>query len=247
MNCKIFVINLDSNLERLNFMKKQCDRLGLEFERIAAIRGRDLTVEQRKECYSIEANTRSYDSLLTDGEIGCYLSHIHCWQKIIEEDLECALILEDDAELLDTLPMYVEKLIKNNKLWDYVELSHGSKIRPAQKLYALGDQLQLATRLRLNSTTTAQLVSYQGAQKLLKSSKPIKRPVDIDLQFWYEKSLRCFSVSPFPVKSADFESDISAMGRKSRGSSLYKRLVWQTKHKWNLRRYKNQLLELPFL
>lgn len=246
MNSKTFVINLDSNPERLHSITKQCERLGLSFERISAIRGRDLTLDEKDNVYQVDANKQSYDSLLTDGEIGCYLSHIHCWKKIVDEELDYALILEDDAELLDSLPKYISELEKKITLWDYIELSHGSKVRSACQSYSLDNGLAWVKRLRLNSTTTAQLVSYQGAKRLLSSATPIKRPVDIDLQFWYEKSIRCFSVEPFPVRTADFASDINAMGRKSRNSSLYRRFIWQTKHKINLRRFSKQLMDMPF-
>ncbi|WP_367278723.1 glycosyltransferase family 25 protein [Malikia sp.] len=33
---------------------------------------------------------------LTAGELGCFLSHLRCWQLLVERDLDCALILEDD-------------------------------------------------------------------------------------------------------------------------------------------------------
>ena len=246
MHSKIFVINLDSNPERLDSITKQCERLNLSFERVSAIRGRDLTPDKKNNIYQVGINKQSYDSLLTDGEIGCYLSHIYCWQKMIDEQLDYALILEDDAELSDLLPTYISKLENKIALWDYIELSHGSKIRAACQSYSLGSGLEWVKRLRLNSTTTAQLVSYQGAKRLLSSALPIKRPVDIDLQFWYEKSIRCFSVYPFPVKTAPFASDISAMGRQSRNSSLFRRLIWQTKHKLNLRRFSDKLMDMPF-
>lgn len=35
---------------------------------------------------------------MTSGALGCWRSHANAWKKIIEEDIQTALILEDDAD-----------------------------------------------------------------------------------------------------------------------------------------------------
>ena len=39
------------------------------------------------------------NTFLTKRELGCYLSHRDCWIKIINNNLSCALILEDDLNI----------------------------------------------------------------------------------------------------------------------------------------------------
>lgn len=209
MNFKIFVINLDTSVERLASIQESCDRLDLKFQRVSAVLGSDLGKEEKAKVYNLRDNLQKYDKVLNDGEIGCYLSHGKCWTKIIEDELDYALVLEDDAILNDELPLYIEKLAASCHEWDYIKLSHGSKIKPVIESLDLGDGLFLQKSLKLNSTTTGQFISFRGAEKLLSSAFPISRPVDIDIQHWYEKSLRCFTVSPFPVQNHDFISEIN--------------------------------------
>ncbi len=209
MKFKIFVINLDNSSDRLFSIRESCDRIGLSFQRVSAVRGSDLGSEEKAKVYNLKNNLEKYDKVLNDGEIGCYLSHAECWKQIIEDELDYALVLEDDAILTDELPLYIEKLAASCLEWDYIRLSHGRKVKPVIDSLDLGDGLSLQKLLKLNSTTTGQFISFRGAEKLLLSALPISRPVDIDIQHWYEKSLRCFVVNPFPVLNHDFESEIN--------------------------------------
>ena len=67
-----------------------------EFERVNAIDGSKLKHNELKHHYDVDLNRRQYHSVLTLGEIGCYLSHRKVWQKIVDEHLDFALVLEDD-------------------------------------------------------------------------------------------------------------------------------------------------------
>ncbi|WP_412504006.1 glycosyltransferase family 25 protein [Shewanella indica] len=227
MNFKILVINLESSADRLVSMQEQCARLGLTFERVPAVRGSELLPEKKAEVYDIEANIRKYDRLLNDGEIGCYMSHVLCWEKVISDDLDFALILEDDAILTDDMPKYLDKLAESFREWDYIKLSHGSKQKKDVAAVDIGDSLMLGLCLKLPSTTTGQLVSRDGAKKLLQYAFPIARPIDMDIQYWYEKSLRCFVARPFPVLNGDFGSEINKVTDRRYVEKNRGRRIWQ--------------------
>lgn len=48
---------------------------------------------------------RTYHSELISGAIGCYLSHIRIYKKIVEDNIPYAIIFEDDVRFLD--PEYI--------------------------------------------------------------------------------------------------------------------------------------------
>jgi len=77
----------------------------------------------------------------------------------------------------------------------------------------LGEGVQLHKVAKLPASTCSQFVSQVGAQKLLKHSLPIARPVDVDVQHWFERELRCFVVSPPVAAPAGFESEIDMLGQ----------------------------------
>lgn len=89
-NYRVFVINMDRDVARRDWIQRQLDEQNIAFERFAAVDGKQLNTVQR--AYH-QAATRSH---LSTAEIGCLLSHLQVWQAFLESDAEYALILEDD-------------------------------------------------------------------------------------------------------------------------------------------------------
>lgn len=91
----IFVINLDRRIDRRKLISKRLAKLGLKWERISAVDGNDPDlvdkVDWRKHRY--------YTQLLPPqkGAIGCYFSHRSVWERIVKDNIEQALVLEDDV------------------------------------------------------------------------------------------------------------------------------------------------------
>jgi glycosyl transferase family 25 len=246
MSFKIFVINLDSSVDRIESMQAQCNELGLVFERISAVRGKNLSSDEKAAVYNRAVNLAKYDKELNDGEIGCYMSHARCWEQIVAQDIDYALILEDDAILTPEIKGFIAKLADSTQEWDYIKLSHGRKPKNILNAIDLGDGLSLGQCIKLPSTTTGQLVSLAGANKLLEHAYPIARPIDIDIQFWYEKSLRSFVVRPFPILNGDFGSEINQVTDRRQVDRRQFARIWQkVKFEINLFLKRGRLGVLP--
>ncbi|WP_148245153.1 glycosyltransferase family 25 protein [Enterobacter asburiae] len=101
---RIFVISLKRSYERRKSIEERLTSLGLEYEIFTAIDGRllsdsELILFTKKTNYAIEP-----------GEIGCSLSHVSIYAKMVAENTSSALILEDDAILFDDLPTVLHSL-----------------------------------------------------------------------------------------------------------------------------------------
>jgi glycosyl transferase family 25 len=246
MKCKVFLINLDNSTERFTFMDEQLKQLGVEYQRISAVYGKDLHDIDIAKVYDPQTNLQKYDKKLNLGEIGCYLSHVQCWQMIIEQQLDYALILEDDSILDPALMTVIQHINNLSADWDYIKLCHGRKPKGIVKSIVLDDRFSLSTCLKLPASTRGQCVSFAGAQKLLATAYPIARPVDIDIQFWFEKQLRCFVVRPFPVIGTDLDSDINRQGRRTHVERHHLLRIWQkVKFELKLLKHKQHLPSLP--
>jgi glycosyl transferase family 25 len=211
----IFVINLDGSTERLRNVEKQLSKYELSFERISAVDGRLMNKAQLNEHYCEHTNKVSYYKILTAGEIGCYLSHRKAWQQIVERKLPAAIILEDD--FVCEYPLGdVQTFVQLQQSFDYIKLSdHPGRKRKTRVLQRIG-QSDFVSFDKVPARTCAQLVSYEGALKLLKASEKFGRPIDIDLQYWWEKKIKVRGIKPFPFAPApDVASDISAMQSRS--------------------------------
>ncbi|WP_267523544.1 glycosyltransferase family 25 protein [Campylobacter sp. MG1] len=95
---KFFIINLEQDIEKRQKITALCESLGLNYEIIKAVYGKALSEDEIKQnTYPKEEQLKLFKRTLSLGEIGCAMSHRLCYQKIIEQNLEDAIILEDDA------------------------------------------------------------------------------------------------------------------------------------------------------
>lgn len=222
MQPPIFVINMKSSQDRWQFVSSQLAELGLEYQRMEARIGSQLSAQQREQVYCALNNKLKYHRDLTPGEIGCYYSHVSCWKAIQEQGLKWALILEDDVVLDKQLPQALHELAKLDN-WDVIRLSNDRNV-PAAHTQRLGGEFTLVSYYRVPNCANGYLVSASGVEKLLRRF-PFYRPVDIDLQFHSEVNLTLLGISPAVVSSVqDFGSDIQQQnqGKHSNHSSLWR-------------------------
>jgi len=137
---------------------------------------------------------------MTSGELGCYLSHVRVWQKIVDEQLDYGVILEDDILLQDHIQQGLETIKDIQQPWDLIKLAEEPVKRKAVHQIPIGD-FSLITYNKIPSRTCAQAISLSGAQKLLATSANINRPIDIELQYWWESQLNVFGLKPYIVKA----------------------------------------------
>ncbi|XQF91667.1 glycosyltransferase family 25 protein (plasmid) [Pseudoalteromonas espejiana] len=120
----IFVINLARSTKRLIQTTERLSAVNLTFKRIDAIDGNNLTVKQKKYLnYSSQLNKQKYHYALSNGQIGCYLSHRKAWQKIVDEKLKYAIVLEDDFYIDDSIHDAIKNIEQLNQPWQLIKLA----------------------------------------------------------------------------------------------------------------------------
>ena len=215
MNVKIFLINLDRSTERLEKAAQQLNRLNVPFERVSAVDGSKLTGAEIDAAFDTEQAERRTAYNLTIGEIGCHLSHVECWRRIITDKLDFAIILEDDLVLDDQFPHAIgaiEQFTHSNE-WDYIKLANPFKKRPYQTRTAL-DRFTLVNYPKAPTGTVAQAVSFQGAETLLSHRPPFFRAIDVDLQWEWELGIKVQGLVPYVANVSDAESEIQQMAQR---------------------------------
>lgn len=96
---KTYVVNmLKDESKRTNMIEQLESYPELDYEIFAAIEGRKLSSIQRAECISPKFKER-YGKIATLPAAGCSLSHYEIYKSIVEQGINYALILEDDAIL----------------------------------------------------------------------------------------------------------------------------------------------------
>ncbi|WP_438865508.1 glycosyltransferase family 25 protein [Neptunicella sp.] len=223
---KTLLINLVHSKERLAHSSDSLKQAGIEFERIEAVNGNALATNGLIPNYSATLNNRTYHKDLNYGEIGCYLSHRKAWQKIVDEGLNFAVILEDDFSLTGDLTKAIEIAKTTHHQWDYIKLAGHRRTRHPIHIQNI-DDMQLVTYGKLPSQTCAQLVSLAGAKKLLAKSEQFGRPVDVDIQHWWEADLQVYGLLPYAITSKEaFGSEIDRISRRRETSQRPFQKIW---------------------
>ena len=172
---RIFVINLDRAPERLAHMKALLDSLRLAFTRVPAVDGKSLTADETNRW--IDGEPKFYP--LGPGEIGCFLSHRQCWQRVVREGLDHAVIFEDDI-VIGTEP----HAVLTSSDWipadaDVVKMDTARRKTFVDRRATAVVGSRSVTRLRgMHAGGAAYAVSQAGARKLVQLSEGFCDPVD---------------------------------------------------------------------
>lgn len=175
---KIYVINLKESTERRVRITRQLSELGLPFEIVDGVRGADLSEAERRAQYSDVRFRRKYGRTATNGEIGCSLSHVAVYRKVIAAKLPFALVLEDDAwltpdlvQILTSLETTYRPSDKTLVLLSPVSAMSGSSFRPLTCGY-------VACPVRRAMLSHAYVVTAESAVALLHRLAPVNEVAD---------------------------------------------------------------------
>lgn len=208
---KVFVVNLEKDTEKKKLIEKQCKRQGFDFEIIKAVNGNELS----KETLSAEVYEYGKEHL-TKGEIGCALSHKIIYKKIADENLDFALILEDDAiinEKTNNLFKKLEKIIDRNK----------NQVLLMQK----SSQFFLNRKIKIDAEyefyeawnpkcTHGYMITNKAAKTILKINTPIIREADHWLSFYQLSLLKVYCLNKNLITSRDEDKEASNIEKERR-------------------------------
>jgi glycosyl transferase family 25 len=192
------VINLDRSPDRLQRIAGRLKALGMTWERLAASDGRLLDLNDPALVDHAEFGRRHGKHPLA-GELGCYLSHVRAIRRLLESKADVSLILEDDAQLLDSLPGVVSGLMQCCADWDLVKLSGVHRGHP-KRLRSLGDQHDLVVMLTRCTTSGAYMINRHAAQILADRLLPMRIPFDHEFDRGWHWGLKVRYAKPYPVE-----------------------------------------------
>ena len=179
------VINLNRSHERLQKISARLNELNIDFERVEAFDGLNLSDEEYKALtfpYNHPCRVR-FTRELTKGEVGCFISHRKCWQKLVESNENYAVILEDDLYISDEAIQFLENL---NWLPKEIGLIRLSSFYSANNRLYVKEKSVLTTQkdysvaktLRYAIGTQCYIISKEYAQRAIEMSEKFECPVD---------------------------------------------------------------------
>ncbi|MFY0693322.1 MAG: glycosyltransferase family 25 protein [Paracoccaceae bacterium] len=212
---KTFVIHLARATGRRARVGELLRQSPYAAEILDACDGAQLSAEERDAVYpGRDLHEPRYPFALSDGEIGCFLSHRRAWARIVSEDLPYAMILEDDVEIdagtfaaaVSLSAAWIDKL---GVIQFQVRKLKGPSLSVAEDKQAR-IVLPEVTPLR----TSAQMVSQTAARTLLAATEQFDRPVDTFLQMRWDTGVKLHCVVPSGVFDRTAETGGSTISRK---------------------------------
>ena len=212
----IYVINLDRDTERLASVRGNLAALGLTFERVPAVLGKE--IPNWEDLIDLPAYAwRNRLDIPRPGEVGCYLSHLKAMETFLRTDAPWCVILEDDVEVLPSCSE-VLRALGDQEDWDLVKLFNFHSGLPVKKR-ALARGHWLVAHLTRTTSSAAYVVNRRAAETLLKSMLPISEQVDHALDRPWETGLRTRGIRPMPVVLAPVAHTTSTIGYQDKGKT----------------------------
>lgn len=216
MNTTAFVISLERAVERRPQVERIVASCPWHCEVAPAADGSKLSASEIDFAYQRFRYRPRYPLPLRPGEIGCFLSHRRLWQRMVDQQIDVALILEDDVEL--QRPLFDSALqfaVDHLGPCDYVQFQVreiGARHRALFRDGELTIVQPKVTPLR----TSAQLVTRGAAERLLAVSQPFDRPVDTFLQMTWLTRVAMKVVLPRSVIEVSQQLGGSMIGGKKK-------------------------------
>jgi len=206
----IYIISLPEATDRRARITAIFNEWHIPFEFFDAVDGRAFNVLEHP-VYDAAKRLRYFGKHLNGGEIGCLLSHKKLYQKIVDEEIDRALVLEDDVILRDPFFDVLEKILNCPVPYDMIRFLGSPKLErlPLRHVYSIDETYGLFRHTGMPGGAHATLVTYKGAQKILKHLNKTAYPIDALLGRSWETGLDWYTVRPgLATQELSFDSSI---------------------------------------
>lgn len=215
---KTFLINLNRNQDRLTFMDAQLRQLGIHYERIAAVDGKQIPVAERKRIFSSFRWWCEEGRPASLGEIGCCMSHLEIYRRMINDNTPYCFVLEDDVKVNDEVlsVLYaVEQWLQAEKP-QVVLLSNDTDVNllAQGKIVHVNGAVQIISSKR-GVCTDGYCITLAAAKKLIKLNFPMMTPCDNWDRWARSKAIQLYHALPTVIRQQRFKfGSITGEGRE---------------------------------
>ncbi|MCH7752973.1 MAG: glycosyltransferase family 25 protein [Planctomycetes bacterium] len=206
-----FYINLDRVPKRSEFMEKQLKSVGFQdsAERFSAV---DAAQPGVLENTGYRPGGWRPRWNMTKTEIACFESHRRLWQKIVDDGLDSAFVMEDDVFLSTRCADAIKAIEYAPKDLDVLKIDGSNMNGRYGAFIKLGDY-QLRPILQTVQSSAAYRITFKGASRLLDISHRYSDTVD-DFIFQPRENWRASQLFPAVAVQGMFRED-TTVGNQS--------------------------------
>ena len=199
---RVYVINLESSLERRVRLGQRLAALGVEHEIFPAVDGRaGAAAFESCDLRQYQLNTGRTPS---DGEIGCYASHLRLWQRCAATN-EPLVVMEDDAEPLPTFAAALEAARSLIGRFGFVRFEYDGPSQPARTrpVETVG-AFTAHYFVKYPYGAMCYALSPPVARAFVASSRELRAPVDQFIKRCWEHGQPLYGLLPYTVREGPF-------------------------------------------
>jgi glycosyl transferase family 25 len=184
----ITVINLKKDVDKKNHIERQLSNLNLKFDFFEAIYGDELSANELSKIYNPRLSTDKGMGLLSKGEIGCALSHFGVYQKIVDEDIDEMIVLEDDAVIGQNFVESMSIITHLPKNWELFLLGYSAQMGAKDatvcnlnidlKNNPTSFNVSVLLKMVGGTGTHGYVINKRGAKRLLSYMSLLHLPID---------------------------------------------------------------------
>lgn len=202
---------------------------------VDAVVGRDIVDKNVIEIRLGDLHTPHYPFLLTANEIGCFLSHRDCWQRIVDSGDDYGLIAEDDMAFDPVVWAEAMELVRLHATADsFIRLPAKLREKPVQTVAEQGNAKLILPRV-IGLQMVCQIVGRNAATRLLAATETLDRPVDTFLQMHWVTKQPLHAILPNGVLELTTELGGSTVQTKSPSGNWLMREINRFKYRAQLK------------
>jgi glycosyl transferase family 25 len=234
-----FIISLDKNKERQEYLKKEVYPKLTNYFKCAAF---DAELDDANEILKDNKIflTDSFYDKCNEGQLGCFLSHFQLWKYIIKSNLDMAIILEDDVKIYSNFNKIIDTVYENLPVkFDYVHLFIHPDKQNIQYLEGKDGDIIPAED---NFGTVAYIISLRGAKRLVKLTELLKIQAPVDRQINF--CIRHNFIKAFMIKKPFLLTQGEIMPNRGIYDNSFKSTIWYSKKLKDVKKIREEYIKL---
>ena len=174
MQLPVYVVSLKNALARRSYLEEMMAKYNVSYQVVDAVYGKELEDDYK--------HTINPQRNLKDSEIGCFLSHLECYEKFLETEEDYAVILEDDSLITDQFQKFINAKI-NKDAFDFLFLLSDDQGADGFVYQVEGsnfniDDFSIYSLTSAPYSTNAYVISRNAALVMLRNNEIIDAPID---------------------------------------------------------------------
>jgi glycosyl transferase family 25 len=196
---------------------------------VDAVDGRDPVQVADLPVFPGNLHKPAYPFAMKGGEIGCFASHRKCWQMIVDNGWDYAIVAEDDVAVsFPDFARSMSMIAAHMTPEMFIRLPFKIREKNGTVIAVDGDTRLLLPR-KIGLQTGCQVVGREAAKRLLAKSEQIDRPIDTWLQMHWVTGQPVHTLLPNGLTEIAGQIGGSTIQQKTRTSG---KLMRELKRAW---------------